>query len=344
MRRLIAFLLLLLLGTAGSVGAAEPASSSASGQAPVQPPSQETPPQGPKDTPAATKARTQADPPVQTFTVSSFQTDLFTGAATSEIPVLVPPGTAGVAPQIVLRYNSSVVDGLGGQEQGQGTGLGWSLDTGGFVLRDTKNTTSPSDDTFKLVLGGVSHELIAVDGSGRNYHTKDETFWLIEYTPTADYWTVKTKDGATHRFGFNTDSKAIALGQDLVTEVTWKYLLDEVKTTSGTSVRYSYVKQTATASATGRSYDQAVYPSVITYTYYRGSLVGPLREVRFVRSARSDFTDTSATTNVSFLSASGLMPLRFWWAAVWCAGMPFLTTTPLTAIPTRAGEVEPQEI
>ena len=45
-----------------------------------------------------------------TFSVDAFQNDLFTGAATAEIPIVVPAGAAGVAPKIALRYSSGAVD------------------------------------------------------------------------------------------------------------------------------------------------------------------------------------------------------------------------------------------
>ena len=314
----ISFVLAILIGAKAFPAAAQSSdpptqiaqaqSSSAQGHgAPAQPPGQgDTKPKSPKDTPAATRARTQADPPVGTFSVQAFQTDLFTGAATAEIPIVVPPGAAGIAPKIVLRYNSTVVDEIDVREQGQGSGLGWTLDVGGFVLRDTKNTTSPGDDTFKVVFGGATYDLVLIDAGQNIYHTKDETFWKLQYNQTSDYWTLTTKDGTVHRFGFNTDSKAIGLGQDLVTQITYKYLLDEVKTTSGTSVQYSYVKQTATEYLMGRTYDQAVYPDAIRYAYHSGALVGAMREVRFFRAPRTDYTDTSGTTHVAFFERDRL--------------------------------------
>src|SRR2546429_6125639 len=44
--------------------------------------------------------------PPGTFSADAFQSDLFTGAATAEIPIAVPAGPAGVAPKIALRYNN----------------------------------------------------------------------------------------------------------------------------------------------------------------------------------------------------------------------------------------------
>ncbi len=251
-----------------------------------------------------------ADPPGP-FSAEAFQTDLFTGAARAAIPIVVPPGTAGAAPRITLRYDSGTADSLGPRDQGQWTGLGWTLDVGGFILRDTKRTASTADDTFKLVFGGASHDLVLVDPQTNVYHTKDEAFWHLKYFPDTpgagqDYWVLTTKDGTTHRFGYNLDSKAITRPGDFLTPVAYKYLLDEATTTSGTAVRYQYEKQTATIPATGLSYDRAVYPLTVTYTYHSGSLVGPPREVSFLRGDRSDWTDTSSPTNLSFFGQQRL--------------------------------------
>src|SRR5437879_988337 len=84
-------------------------------------------------------------------------------------------GARGIAPKIALRYNSGTVDDLAPGYQGDIAGLGWTLDVGGFILRDTKNTTTTADDTFKLVFGGVSYDLVLIDSTQNIYHTKDET-------------------------------------------------------------------------------------------------------------------------------------------------------------------------
>ncbi len=245
------------------------------------------------------------------FSVEAFQTDLFTGAATTAIPLVVPPGTAGATPKLVFRYNSGTVDNLGPRDQGQWTGLGWTLDTGGFILRDTKNTLSTTDDTFKLVFGGVAYDLVLVDAGQSIYHTKDETFWRLQYVASGDSWTLTTKDGTQHRFGGTDDSKArTRFSEDLSQHRIYKYLLNEVTTTSGTAVRYSYAKQEGTVS--GYPYDQAVYPETITYTYRNGNPVGPLREVRFLRSPRTDWTDTSTPTTPSFFERDRVDATEVW--------------------------------
>ncbi|MBI4528352.1 MAG: hypothetical protein HY695_31545, partial [Deltaproteobacteria bacterium] len=86
--------------------------------------------------------------------------------------------------------------------------------------------------------------------------------------------------------------------------VVFKYLLDQVTTPSGTSVRYSYYKQSSVYR--GISYDQAVYPDTITYAYHSGSAVGSVREVRFNRASRDDWTDVSASQHTSYHERSKL--------------------------------------
>ncbi|PYM91302.1 MAG: hypothetical protein DME04_19325 [Candidatus Rokuibacteriota bacterium] len=235
-----------------------------------------------------------------TFSADTFQNDLFTGAATAEIPIVVPAGTAGVAPKIALRYSSSAVDELPERDQAQSAGLGWILDVGGFILRDLKNSTATTDDTFKLVFGSVVYDLVLVDGAQNVYHTKDDVFVKIQYVSSSDSWVLTTKDGTQHRFGYNADSKAIARGLDLTTAITYKYLLDRAATTSGVAVQYAYSKQTATIASNGQTYDQAVYPAAVTWAYSGSSAIGAIRQVRFIWAPRSDWTDTSGSTAMSF--------------------------------------------
>jgi len=244
--------------------------------------------------------------PPGTWTIDAFQADLFTGASTAQIPIVTPPGAGGVGPKIVLGYHSSTVDERGARDQAQGTGLGWTLDVGGFVFRDLKNTTTTTDDTFKLVLGGASHDLVLIDSAQNIYHTKDEIFVRIQYVAASDYWILTTKDGTQHRFGYNTDSKAMTRGQDLTTAITYKYFLDQATTTSGVAVHYMYTKQTGTIASNGQTYDQAVYPARITYAYAGGSLIESAREVLFTYAPRSDWTDTSASTILSFFEKDRL--------------------------------------
>lgn len=229
------------------------------------------------------------------FNVQAFQSDLFSGAGQAEIPIVVPPGAAGVAPKVALRYSTSLAETVNSwNDQAPGPGLGWTVDVGGYIVRETNGRWPEfTNDRLMLIMGGASYELVLVSGSQNVYHTRDETFMELKYDSPNDYWTLKTKDGKVHRFGYNTDSKVRGLRPDLVTEFTTRYMLDEVKTTSSVAVTYSYWKQTATEHSHYHTYDQAVYPDVIRYAYRNGSAVGDVREVRFYRSDRTDFYDSS---------------------------------------------------
>src|SRR5439155_9297925 len=82
---------------------------------------------------------------------------------------------------------------------------------------------------------------------------QDEIFVRIQYVAVSDYWILTTKDGTQHRFGYNTDSKAMTRGQDLTTAITYKYFLDQATTTGGVAVRYTYTKQTGTIASNGQT-------------------------------------------------------------------------------------------
>ena len=219
--------------------------------------------------------------PSGTFASNNFDTDLFTGAATAQIPIEVPAGAAGVAPKVALVYNSATVDELKITEPGQNTGLGWSLDIGGFIVRGNPG--------YKLVFGGVTHTLVLVNSAQQIFHTKDETWIRAQHVTAGDYWVVTTKDGTTHRFGFNRDAKNVAW-INTSQSVVYRYALDEVTTTSGVAVRYAYTQIRGSIPSTGQQYDRAQYIDTITYAYRAGAAVGPLRQVKFIWGDRTDWS------------------------------------------------------
>ncbi|MBI3522394.1 MAG: hypothetical protein HY071_04745, partial [Chloroflexi bacterium] len=210
-------------------------------------------------------------------------TDLFLGSASATIPIVAPPGAAGITPRIVIHYRSSYVDDISARTQGHTAGLGWMLDWGPIILREA------STSNLKLQLAGTTYPLVLIDGSQNIYHTKDESFLKLQYFPSGDYWILTSKDGTQHRLGYNAESRANGISG------AYKYLVDQTSTTSGVAIRYAYVKQTATLSS-GQTYDQAVYIDSIAYAYQGGSAIGDLRQVQFFRAARADWTDPGGTT------------------------------------------------
>jgi hypothetical protein len=96
--------------------------------------------------------------PVSTETLSqqgSLTTDLNTGAAIYTYPFKLPPGTNGLTPTLALIYNSHNTN-----SYPELTGSAWSL-TESYIQRDTEHTRSDTtDDTFKLILNGITHDLV----------------------------------------------------------------------------------------------------------------------------------------------------------------------------------------
>ena len=136
----------------------------------------------------------------------------YTGAASYSIPIEVPDGPGGLKPSLSLDYNSQVVDSSTVQTQADWVGMGWSIDTG-YVERNMYGTDdSLQDDSFNLVLNGVSSMLLkdanGTQGSIDTYHTADETFMLIQYDSSSDTWTVKDKTGMVYVFGADSSARA----------------------------------------------------------------------------------------------------------------------------------------
>ena len=74
-----------------------------------------------------------------------------TGAANIHIPIEVPPGRNGIAPNIALTYNSNKGNGW--------IGVGWDLEVGA-IQRSTKYGVTYGANDFVFIKDGVSVELV----------------------------------------------------------------------------------------------------------------------------------------------------------------------------------------
>lgn len=154
-------------------------------------------------------------------TVSSFS-----GAATVSYPIPVPPGRAGLQPNIDISYSSRGLDALtftDGMDQGV-LGLGWSLNNiqisrdNTKLLWDGAHYVMHHGDLFSLVLNGQSHRLfwLSTSGNTRTYYALNAPQLRVRqiYDPNAAgsnsdkiYWTVQTADGTTYRLGYTEDAE-----------------------------------------------------------------------------------------------------------------------------------------
>lgn len=198
--------------------------------------------------------------------------DPFTGAATSQIPIIVPRGAGGVRPRVALAYNSQLSNGW--------LGVGWSYSPGGIQrsLREGVPAYS-SADTFQF----NGEDLVLDSQTLATFHTRRESFLRIEHITTAgDYWVVRDKNGTVSRYGFNADARVVNPANGL----PFAWHLDSVTDLHGNEIRYTYVQPPGTNLA---------FLSSIAYTYRSGALVGDERTVSFITEDRPDKPESYIT-------------------------------------------------
>ena len=215
---------------------------------------------------SSTQSAGSAPPPAATA-IQSFQPDLFTGRATSSIPLGVPPGRKGVQPSLALAYASSARNGM--------VGVGWSLDVGA-IERSTKNGVPhyTGSDTFTLMLQGVSSDLVQIaDGT---YRAKDEGAFLHIANTGAAGWEVRDKSGTRYFFGQTSASQMENGGQIFL------WALDKVLDPTGNALTVSYLTD-----------QHQLYPSQILYTAHEPTNLAPANEVDFLYETRPDVENSS---------------------------------------------------
>jgi len=202
---------------------------------------------------------------------SSLVTDisLFTGAATSKIPILVPPGRNGISPNLSLSYNSYQKNGW--------IGVGWNLDMGS-IRRSTKKGLDYTANDFVAGMNGPSDELVQREDWGSGYYgVKIEgTFYKYYLNPSTGGWEVTTKDGTVYYYGTTVASRH---DDPSDSSKVFKWCLDKVEDTNGNYMTVSYVKP-------DYQNNGQIYLDTIEYTG-NGSLE-PSNYVKFYLKNRND--------------------------------------------------------
>jgi Salmonella virulence plasmid 65kDa B protein/FG-GAP-like repeat/Insecticide toxin TcdB middle/N-terminal region len=200
-----------------------------------------------------------------------------TGAANYNIPVVVPPGTAGMTPSLSLSYSSQSGNGL--------LGLGWALDGLASIVRCPQTIAQDAvagsvnlDTNDRFCLDG--QRLVAISGvygaDGTEYRTEIESFVrVIQHTTwfSEPWFEVHTKTGQIMWFGQSGDSQII---DSLVTR---SWLLNRVTDTMGNYFTITYTDDNTNAQA---------YPSRIDYTANDSNLLSAYNSVQFVYASRPD--------------------------------------------------------
>jgi hypothetical protein len=164
------------------------------------------------------------------------------GAAIYEVPIKVPQGTGGMAPQLSIVYNSQGSDGL--------LGIGFSMDGLSSITRvangkrDGEARPVSLDEGDKFALDG--NRLVAISGAygadGTEYRTENNSFSkIISYTTTTtgpESFIVYTKSGLIYEYGKTSDSKFKIGNCERV--IVW--LLNKVTDTKGNYYTITYAQ------------------------------------------------------------------------------------------------------
>ncbi len=192
------------------------------------------------------------------------------GASTYTVPIQIPPGVAGMAPNLSLGYSSQGGDGIAGQ--------GWQLSGLSIIHRCPRTRQQDGAAAPVTMLSGpvitggdvsISGDGICLDGerlfeqaSGK-YLAEKTDFNQITYFAD-DHFEVLTKAGETRYYGLTSKSRVIAQGieSDGVTKTsgTAMWALERVQDLWGNYFDVHYNEDNADFTQTG------VRVSSISYT------------------------------------------------------------------------------
>lgn len=132
------------------------------------------------------------------------------GAFSYRIPIELPPGRAGLSPDLAIEYNS---------RNGNGPlGVGWTLDGLSEISRCNKTAAQdgiPSaisfDDSDALCLDGVRLLRVSPDGSPLQFRTETDGFTRVDVLRSDALgplsFEVRTRDGLIHTYGGHRESR-----------------------------------------------------------------------------------------------------------------------------------------
>jgi len=208
------------------------------------------------------------------------------GAATYTVPIVIPPGVAGMAPNLSLVYNSQGPDGIAGQ--------GWDLSGLSTIYRCPRTR---ADDGYGRPVtldaldkpGGGDTDGICLDG-GKLFedpanpgHYTPEKNDFSKIVMSGNAFTVTTKAGETRYYGLNSLDTLTAGSQGSTGTAIW--LLDRVVDSWGNYFDVHYNENNGDFATTG------IRVSEIDYTgHLSGSTtdVSPFSSVKFAYEARQD--------------------------------------------------------
>jgi hypothetical protein len=209
------------------------------------------------------------------------------GAATYDIAIAVPPGTAGMVPSLKLSYSSQNGNGI--------LGVGWTLSGLPSVSRCAQTfaqdhvrgaVTFAATDRFCM----DGQRLVAINGGGygadgTEYRTEIDSYSRIishGRTGTGPTWfEVHTKSGQSMQFGNTSNSLILTAANG--TARNWA--LNRVSDTKGNYFTVTYVNN---LSQINNVWTSEAYPCRIDYTGNSNTGQGTYNSVQFFYATRPD--------------------------------------------------------
>jgi hypothetical protein len=195
------------------------------------------------------------------------------GGATYSVPISVPPGIGGVAPQLALTYNSQAGSSM--------MGVGWNLSGVSAISRCAKsiyqdgrrgNVSFTDDDAYCLDGRRMYGE--TVGGKASQYRFKPDSFSIVYPVWGAqgpDSFKVKTKEGLTLYFGGENAS----LGVPVLGSSMWRtWAISKAMDSSGNYMTFAYDKDVGARGLRVRSIEYAgnevagITPRNMVYFHY----------------------------------------------------------------------------
>jgi RHS repeat-associated protein len=159
------------------------------------------------------------------------------GLMTYEIPIDLPPGHAGMTPEVPLRYSS--------QGGGSVAGVGWSLDLPSIERMTSRGV--PHYDLDDLFAANGSEELVRIPGTDPPVYRARYEGGFVRYTwreagtdGNEGYWTAEYPDGRIGFFGADSTGTSVPSARLSGAKGTFRYHLVEMVDPYQHVNRYSY--------------------------------------------------------------------------------------------------------
>ena len=200
------------------------------------------------------------------------------GGAAYNIPIIIPPGTAGMQPNVSISYNSHAENGL--------LGIGWSIEGLSAI---TRTGQTYYHDQEKTGVQNNWHDRFLLDGSRLISITPSTTYGFHDCVYSTEVFSgmkviskgyegygperfiVKTKDGKTLEYGTSANSRL----QPGNTVIAW--YVERITDPYGNYIKFTYEGD-----------DNEKRISKIEYTGNSNMSLDPYNSIEFFYSARED--------------------------------------------------------